>query len=103
MDPLWRPTNGDDEERLSEFLTRMFSANAGLVSSSMLRWKYWTPREDWPEPRSFWMERDGRVIAHVGLWPVTVRTGRRASAEFTRWIGQRTLTRAERAGPRLRI
>jgi hypothetical protein len=75
MDPLWRPTNGDDEERLSEFLTRMFSANAGLVSSSMLRWKYWTPREDWPEPRSFWMERDGCVIAHVGLWPVTVQTG----------------------------
>ncbi|MFZ0958882.1 MAG: hypothetical protein WAN60_21265 [Candidatus Sulfotelmatobacter sp.] len=75
MDPLWRPTTGDDEERLSEFLTRMFSANAGLVSSSMLRWKYWTPREDWPEPRSYWMERDGCIIAHVGLWPVTVRTG----------------------------
>ena len=75
MDPLWRPTNGDDEKRLSEFLTRMFSANAGLVSSSMLRWKYWVPREDWPEPRSFCMERDGRIIAHVGLWPVTVQNG----------------------------
>jgi hypothetical protein len=75
MDPLWRPTNGNDEERLSEFLTRMFSANAGLVSSSMLRWKYWIPREDWPEPRSFCMERAGRIIAHVGLWPVTVRNG----------------------------
>ena len=75
MDPLWRPTSGEDEERLNAFLTRMFSANAGLVSSPMLRWKYWTPREDWPEARSFCMERDGSIIAHVGLWPVTVRTG----------------------------
>jgi hypothetical protein len=75
MDPLWRPTSGDDEEQLNAFLTRMFSANAGLVSSPMLRWKYWSPREDWPESRSFCMERDGCIIAHVGLWPVTVRTG----------------------------
>ncbi len=72
---LIRPTTLDDEERLIAFLTRVFPANAGLVNSPMLRWKYWNPREDCPEPRSFWMERDGCVIAHVGLWPVTVRTG----------------------------
>jgi hypothetical protein len=30
MDPLWRPANGDDEERLSEFLTRMFSVTLVL-------------------------------------------------------------------------
>lgn len=70
-----RPTTVDDEVRLTEFLTRVFPVNAGLVSSAMLRWKYWTPREDWPEPRSFCMERDGCIIAHVGIWPVTVRTG----------------------------
>jgi len=71
---LIRPTTLDDEARLTEFLTRVFPFNAGLVSPAMLRWKYWTPREDWPEPRSFCMERDGWIVAHVGLWPVRVRT-----------------------------
>jgi len=70
-----RHTTAADEERLTEFLTRVFAANAGLVSPSMLKWKYWTPREDCPEPRSFVMERDGRIVAHVGVWPVTVRSG----------------------------
>jgi hypothetical protein len=64
-----------DEERLTEFLTRVFAANTGLVNSAMLKWKYWTVREDCPEPRSLVMERDGRIVAHVGLWPVRVRTG----------------------------
>src|SRR5579863_4052608 len=72
---LCRHTTIADEERLTEFLTRVFAANAGLVSSAMLKWKYWIPRRDCPEPRSFVMERDGRILAHVGLWPVTVRAG----------------------------
>jgi GNAT superfamily N-acetyltransferase len=84
---LIRPTTVDDEKRLTEFLTRVFSINADFASSAMLRWKYWTPRDDWPEPRSFWMERDGRVIAHAGLWPVTVRTGTKSErgVHFMDW------------------
>ena len=76
MASFCRHTTVADEERLTEFLTRVFAADprADFVSPSMLRWKYWAPREDCPEPRSFVMERDGRIIAHVGLWPVTVRT-----------------------------
>jgi hypothetical protein len=72
---LIRPTTLADEAQLIEFLTRMFPGKAGLVNPSMLRWKYWDPREDWPEPRSFVGERDGRFVGHVALWPVTVRTG----------------------------
>ena len=72
---LIRPTTVEDEARLIEFLTRVFPVNAGLVSPAMLRWKYWTPREDCLEPRSLVGERDGRIVAHVGLWPVTVRRG----------------------------
>jgi hypothetical protein len=84
---LIRPTSANDEGRLIEFLTRVFPVEAGLVSSAMLRWKYWTPREDWPEPRSFWMERDGRIVAHAGLWPVTVRTGTKSErgVHFMDW------------------
>lgn len=72
---LIRPTTVEDEARLTEFLTRVFPVNAGLVSPAMLRWKYWNVREDCPEPRSFVGERDGRIVAHAGLWPVTVRNG----------------------------
>lgn len=80
MAPFCRHTTVADKERLIEFLTRVFATDpkADLVSPSMLRWKYWDPREDCPEPRSFVMERDGRIVAHVGLWPVTVRTGARS-------------------------
>jgi hypothetical protein len=72
---LIRPTTVEDENRLIEFLTLVFPANPGLVSSPVLRWKYWNEREDCHEPRSFVGERDGRIVAHAGLWPVMVRTG----------------------------
>ena len=72
---LIRPTTVEDEARLTEFLTRVFPVNASLVSPAMLRWKYWNVREDCPEPRSFVGERNGRIVAHAGLWPVTLRNG----------------------------
>ncbi len=77
MATVCRPTSVADEEQLTEFLTRVFATDptADFVSPSMLRWKYWDPREDFAEPRSFVMERNGQILAHVGLWPVTVRRG----------------------------
>lgn len=77
MTTICRPTTVDDEERLTEFLTRVFATDrkANFVNPAMLRWKYWDQRQDCPEPRSFVMERDGKIVAHVGLWPVKVQTG----------------------------
>lgn len=40
-----------------------------------MAWKFWEPRGDWTEPRSFVGELDGRIVAHVGIWPVTYRHG----------------------------
>ena len=34
-----------------------------------MAWKYWDPRPDWPEPRSYLYERDGELQGHVALWP----------------------------------
>lgn len=75
-----RPTSVADEGRLAEFLSMVFATapNANFVDPLMLRWKYWIPREDSPEPRSFVMEQDGRIVAHVGLWPVTLLIGARS-------------------------
>lgn len=77
MSSVFRPTTIRDEAQIVEFLTRVFSLgnDAPFVDPPLLRWKYWQPRADCPEPRSFAMERDGRIVAHVGLWPVTVRNG----------------------------
>jgi hypothetical protein len=36
----------------------------------MLKWKYWHERDDWSGPRSYLLERGGKVVGHVGLWPV---------------------------------
>jgi len=70
-----RPTTVADEAQLIEFMARMFPGNTSIVHPLMMRWKYWDPREDWPEPRSFVGERDGRFVGHIAIWPVTLRTG----------------------------
>jgi hypothetical protein len=77
MGSLIRPTTIQDETQIIDFLARIFplADHATLVDPSLLRWKYWEPRLDCPDPRSFVLERDGRIVAHVGLWPVTVRIG----------------------------
>ena len=49
------------------------STAAPFLDASLMRWKYWDTREDWEEPRSLVMEKDGRLAAHVGLWPLTWR------------------------------
>ncbi len=37
-----------------------------------MRWKYWISREGYPEPRSYVLERNERIVAHAGLWPVVL-------------------------------
>jgi len=77
MGSILRPTTIDDEAQLIDFLTRVFSVgrDAPFVNPNVLRWKYWVPRPDWSDPRSFVIEKGGQIVAHAGLWPVTVRTG----------------------------
>ncbi|HEY3457544.1 MAG TPA: hypothetical protein VGK64_23385 [Bryobacteraceae bacterium] len=74
---IFRPTTEADEHRLIEFLSRAFSVDAGtaFLDPTLLRWKYWTPREDYPESRSFVLERNGVITAHAGIWPVSIGTG----------------------------
>jgi hypothetical protein len=70
-----RPTTVADEPALIALLTRVFAVDsqAPFVNPALLRWKYWEPRADYTEPRSFVMEQSGRIVAHIGLWPVTVQ------------------------------
>jgi len=45
---------------------------AGLFSNMLpeqQHWKYWQPRTDWPEVRSFVMSRGSEIVAHAGIIP----------------------------------
>lgn len=70
----FRATTAADESKIIELAARAFgaSANASFVDPILLRWKYWLPREDFPGPRAYVIERNGRIVAHAGLWPVIV-------------------------------
>ncbi len=76
MPSLFRPTTPDDEKPLAEFLRKVFQSgpDAVYLDGAVLRWKYWDRRDDYPDPRSFVIEKDGHIAAHAGLWPVTLRS-----------------------------
>ena len=71
----FRPTTERDAAALSGFLRRMLQLGAGasIVAEPHMRWKYWSPREDWPGPRGFTARCDGTIVAHAAVWPARVR------------------------------
>lgn len=73
MTTVFRATTSADEAALIGLLQRAFPEGpGGAFEPRLMRWKYWEPREGWAEPRSYVLEREGRLVAHAGLWPVTV-------------------------------
>lgn len=76
MKPVFRPTTALDAPQLIDFLSRGFSVSrkAEFLRPDLLNWKLWAEREDYLEPRSYILERSGEMIAHAGIWPMTLRT-----------------------------
>jgi hypothetical protein len=69
----FRATIPNDQAQLSDLLAEAFdihSTAGSLLNPAMMAWKYWAARDDWSEPRSYALERDGRLIAHAGIWPM---------------------------------
>lgn len=74
MKSTFRPTTPADRPQLAALLAAAFqdaSPTSSLLHPDLMAWKYWTHRADWTEPRSYALERDGRLIAHAGIWPIT--------------------------------
>jgi hypothetical protein len=71
MSASFRPTTPDDRPRLAAMLSDVFGSpqDSSLLAPNVMAWKYWEPRGDWPDPRSFVIERDGAFTAHVAIWP----------------------------------
>ncbi|MBS0388423.1 MAG: hypothetical protein JSR15_08060 [Proteobacteria bacterium] len=74
MTPTFRPTTPDDVLQLQILAASAFESSAPLpfVDRAMLQWKFWSPRPDFDQPRSYVIESQGRIVAHAGLWPVNV-------------------------------
>jgi len=68
----FRPTTQCEAAELSDFLGRMLPERSGVSSHTEqhLRWKYWSRRSDWTDPRSFTARHDGAIVAHAATWPV---------------------------------
>jgi hypothetical protein len=80
MKSQFRATTPSDTAALTALFADAFDSPPGssLFDPALMAWKYWDPREDWTEPRSYALENDGRIIAHAGIWPVKLGEGQSA-------------------------
>jgi Acetyltransferase (GNAT) domain len=86
---VFRATTPDDAPRLTAFLSHAFSMDlsAPFLDPALMRWKYWEPRADFGDARSYVLERAGRIVGHVALWPAALDTaaGRAAGIQMIDW------------------
>lgn len=94
----FRPSTPHDEPQIVGLLACAFSVglDAPFLNPMLVRWKYWEPCRQWPEPRSWVGEQDGRIVAHACLWPVTLETGEHGAA-WIDWAADRRFSGAGRA------
>ena len=72
MKATLRPTTEKDAPQIISFLSPLLQRES--LRPELLHWKLWAPREDYTEPRSYVLERNGNIIAHAGIWPILLRT-----------------------------
>ena len=80
MKSYLRLTSIGDMSELRRFLARAFGVrpDAPSLDPAVMSWKYWDRRDDWSGPRSYVLERDGAIVAHAGIWPMTFSAGAEA-------------------------
>ncbi len=87
MKATFRATTPADQVPLSDLLAQAFDVRptSSLLDPAVLDWKYWKPRQDWDEPRSYVLENDGRMVAHAGIWPVIFPKERVRGVQMIDW------------------
>ena len=73
MNASIRTTQPGDLPALAEFLVRVYQFDPAdyHADRQFLEWKYLYPREGWQGSRSYVLEKNGQIVAHCGIWPVT--------------------------------
>ena len=84
-----RPTTAADLGAVREFLRGVFNCgdDAPFLEPRLMAWKYWDRRDDEPGPRSYVMERDDRIIAHTGVYPL--RFGEVRGVQLIDWASSK--------------
>src|SRR5690348_9665529 len=64
----------EDRDALAVFLNEVFKQPVGtfFIRPEVLDWKYFRPRSDWENPRSWIIKYEGRIVAHAGVWPLRI-------------------------------
>src|SRR5215469_13778851 len=67
------PTSPGEQDALIQFLISVFHArlDTPFLGAKLMHWKYFAPRADWNEPRSFVLKQGGQIAAHAGIFPIT--------------------------------
>ena len=75
MSGILRATGQNDLRALARFLVRVykFEPSDFHFDPRLLEWKYLYPRSAWQGSRSYLIERDGNIVAHGGICPVSFR------------------------------
>jgi len=85
----FRTTAREELPALIEFLKRLSSGpeSATLLPEHLI-WKYYEPRADWEGSRSYVLEEDGRIVAHLATMPSRLRLGSRTvtCTHFIDWV-----------------
>jgi hypothetical protein len=68
------PIQASEQQDLTQFLVKSFRADPTLNSfrPEAIYWKYFADHPEWTGPRSFAVKQDGHIVAHGGVWPVSL-------------------------------
>jgi hypothetical protein len=73
MSSQFRPTRPEDAGAVSQFMQRVFGMKPGNPSLALpqMHWKYWREHPEWEGSRGYALERDGQIVAHGSVVPLT--------------------------------
>jgi len=73
MSSQFRATTPDDAEAITKLMRHVFNMPAGhpMLARDQMHWKYWRDIPEWSGSRSFVSERDGAMVAHGAVVPLT--------------------------------
>ena len=77
MKSEFRDTSPQDTPEVAAFLQRIFEIDPGLplIAPRHLHWKNWEERSDWPGSRGYVMIREGAIMAHGTVVPLSFVSG----------------------------
>jgi hypothetical protein len=70
------PIQASEQQHLIQFLAKSFRAAPNLAPfrPDVIHWKYFADHPEWTSPRSFALKQESQIVAHGGVWPVSLVT-----------------------------